>query len=109
MSALKIFQKQALDQVMDEEIKKHEQAFIDLNIDLNPRAENDEQLRTLILKLADMASSQIDPQAWFNQCIQAYKNLDFLNDANYDNAAIQGEYLHPNHPCLKAAYLFKLW
>ena len=80
-AALKIFQKQALDQVMDEEIKKHEQAFIDLNIYLNPRAENDEQLRTLILKLADMASSQIDPQAWFNQCIQAYKNLDFLNDA----------------------------
>lgn len=66
-------QGEALDIVLDEQCRNCDEAFFKLNDSLTYRPADLEPMKDLILKVAELAQSQADPQIWLDKVIQYYE------------------------------------
>ncbi len=76
----KLYQEQALDRLFDKETKQCDDAFVKLNLLLSPRPEAFDELRTLILKTAELADAQPDPTQWLKKSIDNYQAINSLHE-----------------------------
>ena len=74
-STQKIYQDQALEEVMAIKQKEKKHSFYQLCAMLSSRPENLQPVKDIILKTASMADSQSDPEIWLDEALAAY-NLD---------------------------------
>lgn len=68
-----IFQNQAIEEVIQDELVKNNEAFSKLCNILSPRPENLEPVKEMLLKIANMANSQSDPIEWLQIAKRNYE------------------------------------
>lgn len=78
---LKSYQNQVLEEILVEKQKQNLQSFIDLCAFISTRPENLEPVKEMILKVANMANSQSNPQAWIAMSRNNYNDSSLTKEA----------------------------
>ena len=76
-STQKIYQNQALEEVMTIKQQEKNDSFYRLCAMLSSRPENLQPVKDIILKTASMADSQSDPEMWLNEALEGYASDTF--------------------------------
>lgn len=77
-------QAEALNQVLDEQSRRCDIAFFTLNDALSYRPADLQPMKDLILKVAELAQSQADPQTWLHWITCYYSPVDSLDQLPSD-------------------------
>ena len=85
-STQKIYQNQALEEVMTIKQQEKNDSFYRLCAMLSSRPENLQPVKDIILKTASMADSQSDPEMWLNEALEGYASDTFEKETKVQQA-----------------------
>ena len=77
-----LYQQMAVQSILDNENQLCEQSFVDLNSLLSPRPEEVSTLKKLIIKIAELASAQVDAKQWLLKSLAHYESKNSLDEVD---------------------------
>lgn len=93
-ASMTLFQQQALNETIQKQYEKQDEAFLNLCIQYSARPENDSALYHMITSLASLASSKPNPEEWLTSCANMYQTYTHLDELPEVMLATFYDYLH---------------